>query len=159
MTPSHLRGKRKKFVDLIERIMVRWGYNNTEGRIYGILLLSEEPLRISDFLNLTNLSRTSISTSLKRLVNDELVNVRREKKVKYFSPNPIFKEKFMVQPRELLEKEITPILEIIEELRSTATSDDYREKLENIEKNLKELEGLLNAIIEMEKDKKFKQPL
>ncbi len=145
-------GKNKKFIELVERIMIRWGYNSTEGKIYGILLLSERPLTIKDILELTNLSRTSISTSLKRLVGDDLVTVRREKKVKYFSPNPIFREKFMEQPKELLNKEIIPIVGIIEELSKNAHSEEYRKKLMDIKRNLEDLENLLKVIIKIEKE-------
>ena len=148
----HFHGKSKKFIELVERIMIRWGYNSTEGRIYGILLLSEKPLTIKDILEMTNLSRTSISTSLKRLVGDELVTVRREKKVKYFSPNPIFREKFMEQPKELLNKEIIPIVDIIEELSQNAHSEEYKKKLINIKRNLEDLENLLHIIIKIEKE-------
>ncbi len=152
----HFHGKKKKFVELVERIMVRWGYTNTEGKIYGILLISEKPLTITDLLQLTDLSRTSISTSLKRLVSDDLVNVKREKKIKYFSPNPIFIEKFMEQPKELLNKEIIPLVEIVEELSTKATSDEYKRKLLKMRENLKNLENLLKMFIKIEEEKKFK---
>ena len=148
----HFHGKSKKFIELVERIMIRWGYNSTEGMIYGILLLSEKPLTIKNILELTNLSRTSISTSLKRLVGDDLVSVRREKKVKYFSPNPIFREKFMEQPKELLNKEIIPIVGIIEEISQSAHSEEYKKKLINIKRNLEDLENILNIIIKIEKE-------
>ena len=152
----YIHGKKKKFIELVERIMVRWGYTNTEGRIYGILLLSEKPLTIVDFLDLTDLSRTSISTSLKRLVRDDLVNVRREKKVKYFSPNPIFTEKFLEQPKDLLNKELIPLLKILEELSAKATSEEQKKKLEDLKKNLKNLEKILRLFVKIEEDKKFK---
>ena len=152
----HLHGKKKRFVELVEKIMVRWGYTNTEGRIYGILLLSEKPLTIVDLLKLTDLSRTSISTSLKRLVGDDLVNVKREKRIKYFSPNPMFTEKFMKQPRELLNKEIIPLVKILEELSAKAKSEEYKEKLMRMEEDLKNLESLLKIFIKIEEEKKLK---
>ncbi len=149
----HRHGKKKKFVELVERIMVRWGYTSTEGRIYALLLISENPLTINDLLNLTDLSRTSISTSLKRLVGDDLVNVRREKKVKYFSPNPSFTEKFMEQPRELLNKEVVPLVKIVEELSEKASSEAQKRKLSEMEEDLKNLKTLLEMFIKIEEEK------
>ena len=149
----HFHGKKKKFIELVERIMVRWGYTNTEGRIYGILLISEKPLTIKDLLKLTDLSRTSISTSLKRLARDELVNVKREKKIKYFTPNTLFTDKFMKQPKDLLNKEIVPLLTIVNELSKNASSEEYREKLLKLQEDLKNLEILLNTIIRLEENK------
>ena len=146
----YFHGKKKKFIELVERVMVRWGYTNTEGKIYGILLVSEKTLTIMDLLKLTDLSRTSISISLKRLVRDDLVTVRREKKIKYFSPNPIFTEKFMEQPRELLNKEIIPLIGIVEDLLTKATSEEHRRKLERMKDNLKNLEDVLKMFVRAE---------
>jgi DNA-binding transcriptional regulator GbsR (MarR family) len=151
----HIHGKRKKFVELVEKVMVRWGYTNTEGMIYGILLISEKPMSINDFLKITDLSRTSISTSLKRLAHDELVDVNKIKRVKYFTPNPAFTRKFMEQPRELLSREIIPMLQIINSLLEKANSEEQREKLEEIRKELENLKELLKEIIEIE-EKKFR---
>ena len=151
----HFHGKKKKFIELVERIMVRWGYTNTEGRIYGILLISENPLTIKDFLKLTDLSRTSISTSLKRLVRDDIVNVGREKRIKYFSPNPIFTKKFLEQPEDLLYKEVIPLLKILDELSAKA-SGESKEKLERLKEDLKNLENILSLFVKIEEDKNFK---
>ncbi len=149
----HIHGKKKKFIELVERIMVRWGYTNTEGNIYGNLLLSESPLTIENLLKLTNLSRTSISTSLKRLVRDDLVTMKREKRVKYFSPNPIFAEKFIEQPKELLNREVIPLLEILGELSMKASSEEQKKKLSEIMKNLETLRDLLTKLIKIEEGK------
>jgi len=148
----HFHGKKKRFIELVEKIMVRWGYTNTEGRIYGILLMSESPLTIKDLLNLTDLSRTSISTSLKRLVREDVVNVRKEKRVKYFSPNPIFTEKFMEQPREMLTKEVEPLVKITDELFTGKSPEYFKNKMIEIKKDLETLKNLLETIIKIEEN-------
>ncbi len=135
--------------------MVRWGYTNTEGKIYGYLLLSEKPLTIDNLLELTNLSRTSISTSLSKLVRDYLVMANREKRVKHFSPIPRFAEKFMEQPKELLDREVIPLVEISGEIASKAPSDEYRNRMEMIKDNLENLKGMLVELIRIEEEKEL----
>ena len=54
----------RKVVDLVQRVLTRLGYNETDGKIYGILLLSPKPLTIDELCEATNLSRTTVSTSL-----------------------------------------------------------------------------------------------
>ena len=148
----HIHGKKKKFIELVERIMSRWGYTDTEGKIYGLLLISEVPLTISDLLKLTDLSRTSISTSLKTLVSRGVVNEKREKKIKYFSPNPVFTRNFMKQPKEMLTKEVKPLVKIAGELLASGTSEDYKNKLLELKKDLGTLQNLLETIIKIESE-------
>ena len=61
-------------LNIITRILRRWRYNFTEAKVYGILLLSPISLTIMDIANIANLSRSSISTVLSKLVKDYLVH-------------------------------------------------------------------------------------
>jgi DNA-binding transcriptional regulator GbsR (MarR family) len=144
--------KKQRFVDLVERIMVRWGYTHTDGKIYGILSISERALTIDQLAEETGLSRSSVSTSLTKLSKDYFVTVKKKGRVKYFSPVPSFLEKFLDQPKELLEKEIIPLKEITEKMVKKAEDEHYRAKLEEMLKDLETLECVLNKIIRMEEE-------
>jgi len=143
----------RRFVEIVERLLTRWGYSHTDAKVYAYLLLSEEPLTINDLAELTNLSRSSISVSLSKLTRDYMVSVRKVGKTKYFSPIPAFLEKFLEQPREMLEKEVLPLEAIVEKLLEEAESEEYREKLFGILKDLKNLQCVLEEIIKIETEK------
>ena len=145
-----LSKEEKHFVDLIERLMVRWGYKHVEGRIYGFLLVSENSLSIADLVRLTGMSRTSISVSLSKLARDYLVTYTKNGKTKLFSPISSFMEKFMEQPKLLLDKEIIPAKDLLARMISKAEDQNYKVKLQRVEDSLNELISLLKEIIRFE---------
>ncbi len=140
----------RRFVEMVERLFARWGYSHTDAKVYAYLLLSEEPLTINDLVELTNLSRSSISVSLSKLTKDYMVSVRKVGKTKYFYPIPAFLEKFLKQPEEMLEREILPLKELVKKLIDESDSEDYQEKLSQILEDLANLECVLRKVIEIE---------
>ena len=143
----------RRSLDIIKRIFSRWGFSIREGIIYGILLLSPRSLTIREIIEITGMSRSSISTSLNILMREYMVDVRRKGKTKLFSPIPSFYEKFMEQPSELLEKEVIPLKKRIGEILKKVDDEEYRNKLINIIENLDSLENMLVNIMEIEKRK------
>ena len=141
----------RRSLDIIKRILGRWGFSIREGIIYGILLLSFRPLTIRDLIEITGMSRSSISTSLNILKREYMVDVRREGKTKLFSPIPSFYEKFMEQPSELLEKEVLPLERRIRKILEKVGDKEYKNKLTSIIENLDSLESMLRNIMEIEK--------
>lgn len=144
----------KKFTGIVERIMSRWGYTSIDGRIYATLLLSDKPLTISDLHKAINLSRSSISTSLARLTRDYLVDVRKKGKIKLFTAISGFLEKFLEQPKELLDKEIKPLEDLIQVIIKRSNSKEYKIKLQEIFSDLESLNCILSKIIKLEKKSK-----
>ena len=122
----------QRFVETVAHLLSRWGYTHTDGKIYAYLLLSERPLTISELAEATRLSRSSVSVSLSRLTRDYLVTYRKEGKTKYFSAVPAFLEKFLRQPRDILEREVRPLKEIVKVLAEKAESEDARVRFEGI---------------------------
>ncbi len=140
----------RRFVEIVAQLLSRWGYTHTDGRIYGHLLLSDRPLTISELAEATNLSRSSVSVSLSRLTRDYLVTYRKEGKTKYFSAVPAFLEKFLQQPRDILEREVRPLKDIVSQLAERTDSEEARARFEDIVKDLSVLECVLRKIIELE---------
>ncbi len=149
----------KKFVETVERMMTRWGYTHTDAKVYAYLLLSEEPLSINDLVELTNLSRSSISVALSRLTKDYMVNVKKVGKTKFFTPIPAFFEKFLYQPKETLEKEVVPLKDAVEKLIKTTSDSEYRMKLQSVLDDLLQLECALRQIIEFERNYRCRKGL
>ena len=139
----------RKFIEIVERLMVRWGYTATDGKVYALLLLSEKPMTISELAEATGLSRSSISVSLGRLVREYFVTCRRVGKTKYFTATPVFLEKFLRQPRDILEREVRPLESTVAAMLEKSQGK-MRSKLEAILEDLKKLECVLELIIKVE---------
>ncbi|WP_297534904.1 GbsR/MarR family transcriptional regulator [Thermococcus sp.] len=145
------KGEHRKFIEIVERIMIRWGYTATDGKVYALLLLSEKPMTITELAKATGLSRSSISVSLNRLVREYFVTCRREGKTKYFTAVPAFLEKFLRQPKDILEREVRPLEEIVETLIQKSEGE-MKSRLEAILDDLRKLECVLELIIRVEEE-------
>ena len=129
-------GAEETFVSSIERLMIRWGYTHSEGRIYGALLISRRALTIGEIARITGLSRSTVSSALSRLIRDYVITVHVNGRKKEFSARPGLLELFLRQPREILEHELKPAIESLEELAIKGP----------ILEDLKSLECLLEAL-------------
>ena len=141
----------RKFIEIVERIMIRWGYSATEGRVYAILLLSNRPMTIAELAESTGLSRSSISVSLTKLAREYLVTCRRKGKTKYITAAPAFLEKFLQQPKEILEREVRPLEKIVESMIEKS-NEEMKPRLGAILNDLKKLECVLELIIRLEEE-------
>ncbi|WP_048147802.1 helix-turn-helix domain-containing protein [Palaeococcus ferrophilus] len=142
----------KRFVEIVTQLMSRWGYTHTDGKIYAYLLLSDRPLTISELAEKAGLSRSSVSVSLSRLARDYLVTYRKEGKTKYFSAVPAFLEKFLQQPKDILEREVRPLKEIVGHLAESSNSEGAKSRFDGILADLSVLECVLERIIELEEE-------
>ena len=149
------RGQRdRRFIELVERLLERWGYSRTEGKVYAVLLMKARPMTISELAKETGLSRSSISVALSALTRHYLVTYRKEGKTKYFSAVPAFLEKFLQQPREILEREIRPMKEIVEGLMENAGEEEKAFYMALLE-DLSTLECVLEKLIEYEESEEL----
>lgn len=137
---------RRRFVEIVGAFLKRWGYDGTDGRVYGMLLLMDRPVTIAELSRELGLSRSAVSTSLKRLSRDYLVRYQKKGRVKYFSAVPAFLEKFLQQPREILEREVLPLEEIVERFMESPGGEHFGPVMED----LKGLECVLKRVIELE---------
>ncbi|WP_297419945.1 GbsR/MarR family transcriptional regulator [Thermococcus sp.] len=142
------KGDSKKFIHIVTQLMNRWGYSHTDGKVYAHLLLKDKPTTIAELAEETGLSRSSISTALSRLGRDYIVTYRKEGKTKYFSAVPAFLEKFLQQPREILEHDITPLEGIVK--RFMEASPEGEDHFRAIMEDLQRLECVLKNVIELE---------
>ena len=143
-----LKRDSRRFIHTVTQLMSRWGYSHTDGKVYAHLLLRDKPATIAELAEETRLSRSSISTSLSRLVRDYLVTYRKEGKTKYFSAVPAFLERFLQQPRDILEREVLPLQGIVKNLMEESEGETGHFKA--ILEDLQRLECVLRRIIELE---------
>ncbi|MDV3103519.1 GbsR/MarR family transcriptional regulator [Thermococcus waiotapuensis] len=139
-------GAEETFVSSIERLMVRWGYTHSEGRVYGALLISPRALTIGEIVRITELSRSTVSSALAHLIRAYVITVYVNGRKKMFSAVPGLLELFLKQPKDILKHEVKPALESLEELGVEGP----------VLEDLKSLECLLEALPSLES--RFKCP-
>ncbi len=137
------------FRDLVAQLLRRWGFSYNEAYVYAVLLLSSKPLTIGEVSSITGLSKSAVSTILKKLSSNFMVVTRRKGRIKYFTPRIVFVEKFLEQPREMLEKEVKPLEKIVRELAENA-DEKHRKRLEELLADLERLECILTEINRLE---------
>jgi len=133
---------RRVFVEAVQRMMSRWGYTPSDGKVYALLLLSDRPMRIQELAKMAGLSRSAVSLSLSKLESRYLIKMHKKGRNKLFTAVPRFFSEFLRQPREMLEYEVLPAIKALEGLN--------RNDVKDVLTDLNNLRCVLEKIIELE---------
>ena len=136
----------------IVNLLIRLGISYRESAIYAYLLLNpREELSIKELSEISGLSISSVSYSLRQLHDKHFVEMSRKVgKIKYYVSRPVFYSIFVNEPDVLLQAYIRPIIEMLsEELKAGAKSKEYVRKLEEVINDLEKLECMLTKILEL----------
>ncbi len=140
----------KRFMEIVGAFLRRWGYDGTDGRVYGLLLLMDRPATIAELSRELGLSRSAVSMSLKRLSRDYLIRYQKRGRVKYFSAVPAFLDKFLQQPKDILERDVIPLEDIVREMIVRSDDPARKANLGEILRDLTTLDCVLRKIIKLE---------
>jgi len=141
----------KRALTLLTRLLRRWGYSFNEALIYGMLLLSPKPLSAAEISELSGLSRSTVSGILGNLQKDYLVTYHKAGRVNYYEAIPALTEIFARQPREILEKEVAPLEELVKAIHVKYRLDDnvrYKRTLRDVEDMRRMLERCIEVLEE-----------
>ena len=144
----------KRALTLLTRLLRRWGYSFNEAFIYGMLLLSLKPLSAAEISKLSGLSRSTVSGILGNLQKDYLVTYYKAGRVNYYEAIPALTEIFTRQPREILEKEVAPLEELVKTIHAKYRLDDNarcERTLRDVENMRRMLERCIEALEERDK--------
>ncbi|WP_297419937.1 ArsR family transcriptional regulator [Thermococcus sp.] len=144
----------KRFMEIVGAFLRRWGYDGTDGRVYGLLLLMDRPATIAELSRELGLSRSAVSMSLKRLSRDYLIRYQKRGRVKYFSAVPAFLEKFLQQPKDILERDVIPLEDIVRKMIVRSDDPARKANLGEILRDLTTLDCVLRKIIKLEYEAK-----
>jgi DNA-binding transcriptional regulator GbsR (MarR family) len=141
----------KQAVRIITNLLTRWGLPYRDSLIYAYLLLSpKDELSMGELSELTGLSISSVSYSLRHLMDRHFVIISRKAgRMKYYKAVPMFYTSFSRQPAEILENYVVPLLNSLLKLKEKASEPAYKSKLEEVVKDLKGLECMLTKINEI----------
>ena len=138
-----------------------WGINRTMAELHALLYLSPEPLCTDDIMETLQISRGNTSMNIRQLVNWGLIQRVHKKgdRKEYFVAETDVWEIFETIVRERRRREVEPIFEAIQRCREMvdeapasqreekAQVGVYRQRLDNMERFLSVMMGLLSMLL------------
>ena len=119
-----------KFIVYWGKMGTQWGINRTVAQIHALLYLSPEALNAEEIIDILQVARSNVSTSLKELTNWGIVKVvpkmgdRRE----YYECLKDVCEMFRIIVEERKKREIDPTLSLIKECLAELDSSNKEEQ-------------------------------
>ncbi len=115
----------------------RWGFNRTVGQMYGLLLLSEQPLCADEIAATLGVSRGNVSMGLKELQAWRLLREHRitGDRKEYFSPAGPILELAQRVLEQRMQREVEPTLLLLRELLkqpADATDTHAMQKMQEV---------------------------
>ncbi len=110
-----LAAKIESFVMHCGEMGSRWGFNRTVGQMYGLMIISEEPLTAVELAESLNISRGNVSMGIKELQSWRLISITHKPKDRkeYYAPaGPIWDMAIRVF-EERRKREVDPTLSLL----------------------------------------------
>lgn len=125
----------------------RWGFNRTVGQIYGLLVVTEEPLNADQIGELLSISRGNVSMGLKELQSWRLIKLHHipGDRKEYFSDVGDFWDMAKTVFEERRKRELDPTLSL---LRSNLLREPESEEDVYAQQRMNELHDLLELLNE-----------
>ncbi|MBB1488879.1 GbsR/MarR family transcriptional regulator [Oceanospirillum sediminis] len=123
----------------------RWGFNRTVGQMYGLLIISQEPLSAVEIGETLNISRGNISMGIKELQSWRLVQVSHKPKDRkeYYSPAGSIWEMAIRVFEERRKREVDPTMSL---LRDNLMDEPGNEQERYAQEKMGEIHDLLEAV-------------
>lgn len=125
----------------------RWGFNRTVGQMYGLLIISEEPLSAIQISEALNISRGNVSMGIKELQSWRLVQVHHKPKDRkeYYSPAGSIWDMAIRVFEERRKREVDPTLSL---LRDSLLDEPANSQELYAQERMREIHDLLETITE-----------
>ena len=113
-----------RFVRHFGEMGSRWGFNRTVGQMYGLIVLSDEPISANDIAETLNISRGNVSMGIKELQSWRLLKLHHYPgdRKEYFSPAGSILELARRVLEERVRREVEPTLTLLRDLLLEAPS-------------------------------------
>lgn len=125
----------------------RWGFNRTVGQMYGLLIISEEPLSAMEISEALKISRGNVSMGIKELQSWRLVQVHHKPKDRkeYYSPAGSIWDMAIRVFEERRKREVDPTLSL---LRDNLLDEPANQQELYAQDKMREIHDLLETITE-----------
>ncbi len=125
----------------------RWGFNRTVGQMYGLLIISEEPLSAMEISEALKISRGNVSMGIKELQSWRLVQIHHKPKDRkeYYSPAGSIWDMAIRVFEERRKREVDPTLSL---LRDNLLDEPANHQELYAQDKMREIHDLLETITE-----------
>lgn len=141
---------RERVIEAIAENINLFGVTNSIGRLYGLLYFHDEPLTLDEMKEELGMSKTSMSTSVRTLLDLKMVDkvwkkgVRKDLYTVEEDWYQSFVDLFTIKWRPAVNMNIGAIEKSIRELKQLANSDETRNEIKQIAMNdIKKLKATL----------------
>jgi len=127
------------FTLLMSRLLRRWGLGHTEALVFAEMVKFGRTLTAEELRRITGLARSTLSVVLRKLEDKGLVVTHRSGKKMLYRAVPSLHELFRSRAREILEREVIPLLELVR--------SEHGDLARALEEDLKRLKKKLDYLI------------
>ena len=135
----------------------QWGINKTLAQIHGLFIITQEAICTEDIMEALQISRGNVNMNVRTLIDWGMVYkapILGERKEFFIGEKDmwlIFKRILKVRK----EKELDPMLHLLEELKQKAQQDStedqvFTERIESIEKFAKEADRTMDTLLKVD---------
>ncbi len=147
-----------KFVQTWGTLATQWGINRTMAQIHALLMISPEPIDTDAVMEQLQISRGNANMNLRDLMDWGLVYKQLkpgDRREYYVAEKDVWKIARQVA-KERRRREITPVIDVLEELKKVKTDTPEAEAFRKIVGDLSQVVGFadntLNAVIKAEEN-------
>ncbi|OIN60817.1 GbsR/MarR family transcriptional regulator [Arsenicibacter rosenii] len=147
-----------KFVQTWGTLATQWGINRTMAQIHALLMIAPDPIDTDTVMEQLQISRGNANMNLRELMDWGLVYKQLkpgDRREYYIAEKDVWKIARQVA-KERRRREITPVIEVLEELKKVNTDTPEAEAFRKIVGDLSQVVGFadntLNAVIKAEEN-------
>jgi DNA-binding transcriptional regulator GbsR (MarR family) len=124
---------KQKFIQRSGRITKQWGLGEPVGKIWGLLLFENRPLTQREIAEQIDYSLSLVSPNLTLMENLGLVSiVGRNGREKQYGAVPSFIVTFEKVIKNFIDKEVQPLIGLLDSNISSIKEDDTKKRFENM---------------------------
>ena len=124
---------KNEFIRRIGRIAKQWGFGESAGRIWGLLLFENKALTQREIAKQLDCAVSLVSPSLNLMENAGLVSITgKNGREKQYGAVPSFIVTFDKLVRNFIEKEVNPLVNLIDSNINSIKDGDTKKRFENM---------------------------
>ena len=140
----------EEVVNTIVKLVRRLGFGEGYGVVFAHLLISEEPLTVRELAKRTGYSASAVAMYLSVLHRSYLVERKKRGNSYVYTARIDYLERWRDWVKNLLDKDINPLIESLENLLQKTQEEKKRKHLQKILNEFKKTQRFLERVLEME---------
>ena len=124
---------RAEFIRRMSRMTKQWGLGESVGRIWGLLMFENRALTQREIAKQLNCAVSLVSPSLNLMENLEFVSITgKNGREKQYGAVPSFIRAFDQLIRNFINKEVNPLIKLLDSNMDAITDKDTKERFESM---------------------------